>query len=265
MSKDVISFMNDALSRGTAVALAVLTESGRDTPGIPGGMMAVCAEGSRMGTIGGGAAEARVIEDCNKALQGGSADTFPFDYSLRAEGGLGMVCGGDMRGFVTIVRPARRLFVFGGGHVGQKVYEAGLVAGFDVTVVEDREEYAGLFPKAKTIITESLGAAAQELPIGPESYVVIATRGHAHDYAVLENILGRGATYVGMIGSRKKVAGLFAKLREQGTPEEELARIYSPVGLCIDNGTPGEIAIAILAEILALKNKAVPHHCRETI
>lgn len=262
MSKDVIAYMHGALEEGCAVALATLTESGRDTPGVPGAMMAVRADGGRFGTIGGGAAEARVIADCETALREG-ADTFCFDYSLRQEGGLGMLCGGDMRGFVTIVRPARRLLVFGGGHVGQKIYEAGFTAGFEVTVIEDRQDFSAHFPRAQVVIAEDFASAAQKMRVDADSYVVIVTRGHAHDYAVLRHTIGRGAAYIGMIGSRRKAAGIFEKLRAEGIPEEEITRVYTPVGLTIDNGSPGEIAIGILAEILMVKNKAQPFHSRQ--
>ena len=124
MHKDVIAFANDCLQKGQPTALAILTESGRDTPGVPGGMMALSAAGARCGTLGGGAAEAKVLQDCRKALQDGT-DTFAFDYSQRAEGGLGMVCGGDMRGFGTVLRLAPPPIVCGGGYVGQESYEAG--------------------------------------------------------------------------------------------------------------------------------------------
>ncbi len=263
MSIEVIAFAHQSLEEGAPVALAILTESGRDTPGVPGGMMAVRADGGRLGTVGGGAAEATIIQDCIKALEDADSTVISFDYSLKKEGGLGMICGGGIKGIITVLRPARRLIIFGGGHVGQKLYEAGLTAGFSVTVVEDRPEYAQRFPKAESVIAQDFGTAARSLSIHEESYIVIVTRGHAQDYAVLSAVIETNASYIGMIGSRSKVAGLIQKLRDQGVPQERIDALYTPVGLEIDNGTPGEIAIAVLAEIIAVKNNGRLRHCRD--
>ncbi len=264
MHRDVIAFVNDALESGIPVALAILTESGRETPGVPGAMLAVCADDSRRGTVGGGSLEAKVIQDCLAALASPDASVLPFEYSLAADGSLGMACGGEVRGIITVMRPEKRLVIFGGGHVGRKVCEAGLVAGFAVTVVEERREYAALFPRAEVVIAEDFGGAAREMRLAGDSYVLVATRGHEQDFAVLSEIAGRGCAYLGMIGSSRKVAALQEALLEQGVAVEAIDRIYTPVGVDIDDGTPGEIAIGVLAEILAVKNqRGVLRHRRD--
>lgn len=265
MSSHVIEFADRMLKGGFPVAIATLTESGRDTPGIPGSMMAVCGDGKQAGTIGGGTVEAKVVESCQAALEDPTAATIPFDYSLRENGGLDMLCGGQVKGFITVVRPQRRLVIFGGGHVGQKLYEAGLAAGFSVWVVEDREEFSPHFPKANFVLTDNLADTARELSADGENYIVIVTRGHAHDYTVLSAVASGHAAYIGMIGSRLKVKTLLKKLREQGTSRQVLDTIYSPIGLDIDDGTPGEIAIGIMAEIIAVKNKKPLRHCRDRV
>lgn len=263
MNSRVITFINESLAAGVPVAMAILTESGRDTPGIPGSIMAVRGDGSQMGTIGGGAVEAKVVESCKHTLADPSAATRPFDYSLRQNGGLDMLCGGEVKGLITALRPARRLLIFGGGHIGQKLYQAALVAGFEVSVVEDRQELAAEFPKARFVFTDDFHATAQALSAQGENYVVIVTRGHSHDFSVLSAVVKSDAAYIGMIGSRQKVGALMENLREQGVGPDVLAKVYSPIGLDIDNGTPGEIAIGIMAEILAVKNDAALRHCRD--
>lgn len=263
MHKDVIAFVNDALQLGKTVALALLVESGRDTPGTPGAMLALCPDGTHAGTVGGGPLEARIVADCERALASPKTATLAFDHSLEASGDLGMVCGGQVRGVITVMRPEKRLIIFGGGHVGQKIYEAGLVAGFRVTVVEERMEYAERFPRGETVVTDDFAAAARQMTITPDCCVVIVTRGHAQDFGVLAALARSGCGYLGMIGSRKKVARHFAMLREEGVPEEDIARIYAPVGMDIDDGTPGEIALAIMAEIVAVKNGREFRHCRD--
>lgn len=263
MNSQVIEFVNQSLQSGLAVALAILTESGRDTPGIPGSMMAVRADGVQTGTIGGGTVEAKVVESCKAQLEDPAATTAPFDYSLRGDGGLDMLCGGQVMGLITVIRPQRRLILFGGGHVGQKLYQAGLVAGFDVWVVEDRAEFAPHFPKAHFLHTDNLHDTARELSAVGENYIVIVTRGHSHDFSVLSAVAESDAAYIGMIGSRQKVKALLEKLRQQGVRPEVIEKIYSPIGLDIDDGTPGEIAIGVMAEILVVKNKSPLRHCRE--
>ncbi len=255
MHRDVIAFADEALESGCPVALAILTESGRETPGVPGALLAVCADGSRRGTVGGGALEAKIIRDCLAALAGPPGAALSFEHSLMEDETLGMVCGGRVRGVVTVLRPEKRLILFGGGHVGRKVCEAGLVAGFAVTVVEERREYAALFPRAEVVIADDFGAAAGEMRITGDCYILVATRGHAQDFAVLSALAGRECAYLGMIGSSKKVAALRKGLLERGVSAEAIDRIYTPVGVDIDDGTPGEIAIGVMAEILAVKNR----------
>ncbi len=263
MHRDVIAFANDALESGMPVALAILTESGRDTPGVPGAMLAVCADGSWRGTVGGGALEAKVTRDCLAALASPDVSVLSFDHSLAEGGGLGMACGGEVRGIITVMRPERRLVIFGGGHVGQKVYEAGLVAGFAVTIVEERREYADLFPRAEVVIAEDFGDAARKMRVTGDSCVLVATRGHEQDFAVISALAGRDCAYLGMIGSSGKVAGLRKTLLDQGVAAEVVDKIYTPVGLDIDDGTPGEIAIGVMAEILAVKNRRALRHRRD--
>lgn len=265
MNNEVISFINESLSAGIPTAMVVLTESGRDTPGIPGSLMAVRPDGSQIGTIGGGMVEARIVADCQAALMDASVTTLPFGYSLGQSGELGMLCGGEVKGLITILRPQRRLLIFGGGHVGQKLYQAALTAGFDVRVVEDRQEFADGYSKEHFICTDNFHDTAKELSATGENYIVIVTRGHSHDYGVLSAVAESEAPYIGMIGSRHKVKALMEKLRRQGIPNHVLDKIYSPIGLDIDDGTPGEIAIGIMAEIIAVKNQAELRHCRDRI
>lgn len=264
MHKEVIAFVNDALRAGRTVALAILSESGRDTPGVPGAMLAICADGSRVGTVGGGPLEARIISDCLEALESTDVVTRSFNHSLGGEGEIGMICGGEVAGMITVMRPEKRLIVFGGGHVGRKTCEAGLVAGFSVTVVDDRPEYAAPLPGVNVVVAADFAAAAREMTVTGDCYAVVVTRGHAQDYAVLSALVESDCAYLGMIGSSKKVAGLFKTLRESGVREDALAKVYTPIGVDIDDGTPGEIAIAILAEILAVKNRdSALRHCRD--
>ncbi len=262
MSKQVIAFLNDALQSGKSAALVTLTESGNDTPGLTGGMMAVLTDGTIHGTVGGGSVENAIIQKCVDALKSGESSSFSFEYSLTSNGELGMVCGGDVRGFAKILRPDNRLIIFGGGHVGQKIYEVGLSCGFAVTVVEDRDSLASNFAEADFRVSDDFASAAAELDIDARCFIVVVTRGHSYDYAVVRALAEKGMAYLGMIGSRNKVAATFSRLREDIIPQECIDRIYAPIGLNIDDGSPGEIAVSVLAEILQVKNGGELRHCK---
>jgi xanthine dehydrogenase accessory factor len=158
----------------------------------------------------------------------------------------------------TLVEPLRgkpRLVVFGGGHVGARVAEAAAFAGWRVTVVDDRPDFAD--PARHQVAESTVACDYHDLPgtlgIGPDTYVVVATRGHQHDAVVVEQIARMPTRYLGMLGSRRKVALTWKLLEEQGIPRERLDQIHAPVGLSIGADTPEEIAISVVAELVAVR------------
>lgn len=162
-------------------------------------------------------------------------------------------------GGVTIrepVLPQERLIVLGGGHIALPVCEFGAKCGFNVCVVDDRPSFANTarFPLAKQVLCESFESAIEKLAVTAFDYVVVITRGHRHDADCLRALLpGQAPAYLGMIGSRRRVKGLLEMLQEEGFDQERLAGICTPIGLNIGAVTPGEIAISILAEVIAHK------------
>jgi xanthine dehydrogenase accessory factor len=131
------------------------------------------------------------------------------------------------------------------------------IAGFRVTVIDDREEFASRerFPVADEVVVASVEEAFSALPIGKDSYVVAVTRGHVMDEEVVAAALAARARYIGMIGSRRKVAGVRERLRERGFAPEELDRVHAPIGIEIGSDTVEEIAISIVAELIAERRK----------
>ncbi|MEN6485685.1 MAG: XdhC family aldehyde oxidoreductase maturation factor [Syntrophobacteraceae bacterium] len=147
-------------------------------------------------------------------------------------------------------------FIFGCGHVGRATAVLTSFLGFRTVVLDDREEFANreLFGTADEIIVlDSFDDAMEGLEIGPDSYVIILTRGHLHDRDVLARALGTGAGYIGMIGSRKKRDEIFASLVEEGGAREDLSRVHSPIGHAIGAETPEEIAVSIAAELVQVR------------
>jgi xanthine dehydrogenase accessory factor len=152
--------------------------------------------------------------------------------------------------------PRIRLLIVGAGHVGQGVAGLAAQADFDVWVVDDRQQYANRerFPTAERIIVGPVGEVLPALEVTPQTYALIVTRGHGHDQEALFYLAPTPAPYVGLIGSRRKIKLIFEGLRDQGIAEHDLARVAAPVGFDIGSQTIPEIAVSIVAELIARRN-----------
>lgn len=156
--------------------------------------------------------------------------------------------------------PRIRLVIVGGGHIGQAVAALAAQADFDVWVVDDREAYANpeRFPTAQRLVVGPLDEVLPTLEVNSRTFALVVTRGHGHDQEALYYLAPTPAPHIGMIGSRRKVRLIFDGLREQGVSEQALARISAPVGFAIGSQTVIEIAISIVAELIARRNLGVP-------
>jgi len=183
-----------------------------------------------------------VLTDCCKGSR------FPVVFTMEGE-----------RFFVEPIASLCTAFLFGAGHVSQKAAELAKFVGFRVVVLDDRTEFANRdrFPRAEeVIVVPSFDGSFADLTINATSYIVIVTRGHAHDKTVLAQALQTHAGYIGMIGSRKKRDAIYQALLEEGYTQKDLSRVYSPIGLNIGGETPEEIALSIVAELVHVRNKA---------
>lgn len=254
-SQKILQFAAEQTEAGNRVALLTVTATTGSSPAHPGQMMAVLADGTAAGTVGGGASEHELICRAVEAIgRGEVVFEFALDHSDN-----GMTCGGGMRGFGRVCGAGRRLLVFGGGHVAQKLVPLALSAGFAATVAEQRAEFRDLFPDAEYLLCTP-EEYAQKLRTDTQTYAVICTRGHEHDAQALRYCLGKPLAYLGMIGSSGKVHTIFEQLRGEGVADSLLREVYSPIGLDIASSGPAEIAIAIMAEILLVKNGGSPRH-----
>ena len=163
-----------------------------------------------------------------------------------------------VRGGVAVLpsAPRVRLVIVGAGHVGQAVAELAARADFDVWVVDDRRQYANptRFPAAQRLLVGPIGETLQALDVTPHTYALIVTRGHGHDQEALHHLAPTAAPYVGLIGSRLKIRLIFDELLQQGIPDDALPRVSAPVGLDIGSQTVFEIAVSIVAELIARRN-----------
>jgi xanthine dehydrogenase accessory factor len=234
------------------------------TPQKAGARMLVYADGRIFGTIGGGCLEAEMSWRAREAIEAGRPRLAAYDLTPEQAGEDGLVCGGRMQVFIEPIEGVPVLCLFGAGHVAQPLARLAKACGFRVEVADDRVKYANAerFAEADLIVVDSFAAAAERLTLGPRSYAVVVTRGHKGDAEALEAALARGSRYVGLLGSRPKVVHIFAALEKRGVSREALARIHAPMGLEIGAETPDEIAVSILAEMIAVRRGVEPARVR---
>ncbi|MCD4676465.1 MAG: XdhC family protein [Desulfobacula sp.] len=154
--------------------------------------------------------------------------------------------------FVEKIGLNPRIFLFGAGHVSMFVAQLAKTVGFDITLIDDRPKFANKerFPGADEILITDFDQAFEQLNISQNSYLLIITRGHLHDKVVLQYALGTNASYIGMIGSTKKRNTIYRALMDEGFSKDELAKVYSPIGIDINAETPEEIAVSIVGELI---------------
>ena len=257
--QEVLNFASENAAKGKKIALVTVIKTSGSSPASPGQMIVVLADGTTMGTVGGGSSEHYVITQAMEALEKAEA---VFSLSIdHAENG--MICGGSMEVFGNIVGNHTGLCIFGGGHIAQSLAKIAMETGLYVTVVEDRPEVAVNFFYANSIICKP-DEYTEIDPAALADYAVICTRGHSTDDEALRYCLTKDLKYIGMIGSKTKVTELFNKLRAEGVTQEQLDRIHAPIGLDIASAVPAEIAVAILAEILLIKNNGNLRHKKMT-
>lgn len=157
--------------------------------------------------------------------------------------------------FLEVVAPPDEVIIVGAGHIAVPLHRMAKVAGFEVTVVDDRSAFANRarFPEADRILVGDMEKTVADLRFGPHTYLVLVTRGHTLDQAILARVIDEPAAYIGMIGSRRRVRAVFDHLRRLGVHEELIQRVYAPIGLDIGAETPSEIAISILAEMVTVR------------
>ncbi len=244
----------EAIRQGAPAAMATVIEARGSTPRGVSSKMLVYADGRTVGTVGGGGVEARVIKEAKAAIADGQPRELDYRLVDEERGDPG-ICGGDMRVFVEALAPRLTLLIVGGGHVGQATAELGAFLGYRVAVMDERPGMVTpeRFPQAETRLAGDPVQQIADFPLTEHTYVVMVTPHHTLDEKVLAVLAGRPTAYVGLIGSRRRTAHTFERAREAGIPEELLERVHTPIGLNIGAETPREIAVSILAEIIAVQ------------
>lgn len=253
--KAVYEALLDAQTRGEAVALATVISVRGSMPRHPGSKMLVRADGTIVGTVGGGSMEQRVIEEALAALQDGQTRTPSYTLNSLEAGDPG-ICGGTAQFFIEPVITSPTLLVIGGGHVGKAVAELGKWMSWRVILSDDRPEFCNadyLAGMDGYVVCKPAQVTAQ-VPITRQTYIAAVTRGLPVDLQLIPALLATDAPYIGLIGSRRRWALTVKALREeQGLTRDQLQRVRAPIGLELEAETPKEIALSIFAEIIMLR------------
>jgi len=256
MNEEVLPAAAAALERGEPAALVTIVRSTGSTPQRTGAKMLVYADGRIVGTIGGGCYENEAAGKAREAIASGKPALVKYDLNDDFVQESGLICGGQMEVYIDPIAPAPALYVIGAGHVGWHLSRFAAEAGFRIHVVDDREKFANSerFPAAAAIVVDDIGEWLHAAQLPASAYVVVVTRGHTHDFEAIRALAARDLRYLGLIGSRAKVARIFDALEAEGMAAEYLARVHAPIGLDIGAITPAEIAVSILAELIAIRH-----------
>jgi xanthine dehydrogenase accessory factor len=243
---------------GRRGALATIINVRGSIPSFNTAKMLVRDDGSIVGTIGGGCVEADVWQAAREVMESEKPRTLTFNLNENPKADTGLVCGGTLEIYVEPILPVPVLYLVGAGHVAYNVYRVARIAGFDVVVIDDREAYANRerFPDAREIFSEEFDQTLAKLEPNENSYVVIVTRGHRDDLRVLRWAVQTDARYIGMIGSKRKVLTIYKELQAEGMSPTLFEKVQAPIGLEIGAVTPEEIAVSIVAEMIAARRRA---------
>jgi len=256
VNHEIFAAIGEALTKGEEVALVTIVSSNGSTPQRVGAKMLVFADGRTVGTIGGGCYEHDALGKAREALRTRKAITAKYDLNDDFAEESGLVCGGQMEVFIEPLEAPPALFIFGAGHVGYYLARVASDAGFEVHVVDDRAAFANRerFPFAASVVVEDIPTWLAQTTFSPSAYAVIVTRGHRHDLDALQALASRELRYLGLIGSRAKVARLYDQLLiDSRVTLEQLSHVHAPIGLDIGAVTPQEIAVSIAAELVAIR------------
>jgi xanthine dehydrogenase accessory factor len=225
-------------------------------------------EGKAYGTVGGGKLEALVETISKETFKSKESKIHYFSLTPADQKGIDMRCGGDAQVSIEYVDHLNPVnfeedldlqsiaYIYGAGHVGKEITKIAGYVGFSTVILDDRPEFANRdrFPEAdKIIVLENFQNAFKNYNREESNYIIIVTRGHSGDYDVLKQALAQDCEYIGMIGSRKKIAVVYEQLKADGFKEEDLAKVHAPIGLDILAETPEEIAISVIAEMIKVR------------
>ncbi len=252
---EVSRALTELLESGRRGALATVVRTTGSAPQRPGARLLLLPDGETIGTVGGGSVEARILEALGECLAAGKGGLLTLDLA-----DLGMGCGGRMEVCVEPVEAPPRLLLFGAGHVARPTAAIAREAGFEVTVVDDRATLnsEARFPGCRRLL-EDPESAASLLSTTDADWILLMTHDHHRDEEAFDIFARRPHRYLGLIGSRRKVFRILRRVHHR-RPLPALERVYAPIGLDLGAVSPGEIAVAVVAELVALRHGRPARH-----
>jgi xanthine dehydrogenase accessory factor len=252
--REIFEAIITAKHNGQTVLLATVVRAQGSVPRHAGAKMLLYPDGTFKGTIGGGEMESRMIAEASAIFDSSEPVLLHYDLADPARGDPG-VCGGQVDIFLEPIMPDPTVLVIGCGHVGQAVADLAHWLGFYVIVTDDREDLCNptVIPQADEHIVTPPEEIGRRVNIHERTYIAAVTRGVPLDVAMLPQLLDTPAPYIGVMGSRRRWATAVSEMKEKGVEEISLRRIHAPIGLELNAETPREIAVSILAEIMALR------------
>lgn len=253
---EVYEGIQELRDTGTPGILATVVAVRGSSPGALGAKMVIARDGRTWGTVGGGCVDGQVYAEMADVLKTERPRSFTVDLTENDDPEHGLICGGRVEVFLEPI-VTTHLVICGSGHLAHALARFAGPLDFRLTVMDDRPTFLNeeRFPSARRLVAEfeqTLGTF--EAPQG--SFFAIVTRGHRYDQECLEWALAqKEPRYVGLVGSRKKLHAILKRAREKGFSDEQLARVRSPIGLDVGAVTPDEIAVAIAAELVAVRRR----------
>ena len=240
---------------GQKCALATIVQVNGSIPSYESAKLLVREDGSMAGTIGGGCVEAEVWTAAREVIETERPRHLTFSLGQDAAYDNGLICGGQLNVFVEPVIPQPRALIFGAGHISKSLSKIANMAGFATSIIDNRETFANRerFPEAEDIYAEEYEEVFPRLMVNGSTYLIIVTRGHRDDMRVLRWAIGTPARYVSMIGSKRKVLGVVKELEKEDIGRDAYQRVFAPMGLEIGAITPEEIAVSVVAEMIAMR------------
>jgi len=240
---------------GQRCALATIVQVNGSIPSFESAKMLIREDGSFVGTIGGGCVEAEVWNAAREVLETEQPRSLNFNLGQDAAYDNGLICGGQLTVFVEPVVPQPRAYIFGAGHISKAISKVAAIAGFSTVIIDNRQQFAcrERFPEADEVHAAEYEDIFPQLNINSSSYLVIVTRGHRDDMRVLRWAVQTQPRYLAMIGSKRKTIATIRELEKEGIPRDAFAQLYAPMGLDIGAVTPEEIAVSVVAEMIAVR------------
>ncbi len=239
MNQPILS-LSTAITAKRPAVLATVIEVNGASPAKIGAQIVLLDDGTTAGTVGGGKLETAILTDAKTALAEEKPRLAHYRLTEQGDDSIGTLCGGEVRVFIQPFLPPPQMIIVGGGHVGRPLKTMAETADFNVTVIDVEPGRADV-PELSTV------------NLTADSFVVLITTDHISDEAALRMAIQSPAPYIGMIGSRHKCKTILEHLHNDGVSEEALCRVHAPIGLDLGGPTPAEIAVSILAEVIAVR------------